>query len=1152
MPEQFYDSYANEQALQDQTKRILKMFDRVEAGVVRLKNLGIDINASKSVKGVNELTVAFKEQNETIKQQQKELNDLAAKLSKYTAEGSKQAEEIRQVTKLQKGLTAEEAKQTLLRQGASESLIKMKTANAELAKSLKLRLAISQAAEGSEQKLTLQYQKATLILGKLSKAQRESDRGKALSQFAASLKKELDSIQQKVGNFKGNVGNYANSLSSLFSKVADEIKRLKAEQDKITQRTIVQGFVTAEDQAALDKATNAISELGTVMASAEKPGQSLQKTVRQIGFAVGNLASAGNQTEEFLNTFKVEAAKAKDAARDIREEIEALSSDTRKLDLAAGAVTTLADGFQAAYSASALFGGENEEQQKILTKLVAVQGVANSIRSIGNEITRRGTAANKAYNFVIKQGEILFGKGSTAAQRFGVALKAIAVVAVITFLIKIVESMNLFADAQEEAIDRTKRLNEAMTDLNDVYSKQTEIIGQAANDNLRLLRAELSSAEARGASAIELFNLKKKIADEEADIIDKQIDDVIRRAEAEEFNYTAGQEGIKGEDALVNAYIHFNEKYAETLKQLEVLQKKRVNILNLGGAASDTEDIEKEIEAENTKLQFYKSKVDDYANISQKQLDAVTAQDNLRLAEAKRIADAEKKASLDLFLYKQDLIKQQAELDSSTDSPYSVKTKLEAAKKIADAEIKSINKQRTYDLSQQDLAASQRVLIDLKANDEIAKARNDLSIRLIQIQVDENNKRKAYAEQGVTDFETDMADRAQREQDALQTAFEKEQDLLKIQYSQSEQLAAKNFKDGLTTKEGYDEAKLKNEKEYQRLVLESQIRFYETQIALLKAAGKDTTAMQAALEEARAAIATGEVEVATASADQLKSILEQTKQNYIDTYKQIAEIFSNVIGGLAEKEKQRINDQIELIDKKKAREIEAANASTDSEEKKAARITIIEARAQIAKEALARRQRQIDRQTAIADKAFKVLQITTDTIQAVAKIKAALSIAIGTSLTNPLAAASVPLLSSQLALTIAGGIAAVTSVLAQPLPKFASGTESSPAGKALVGEEGAELGVDRSGKLHYWNKPTIADLKEGTKIFPADVTRDLVSSSKVVIRESRTVDRTQQVDRTQEEMLWELKQIRKKQANINIFNDRNIETTVYYQQHLKN
>lgn len=68
--------------------------------------------------------------------------------------------------------------------------------------------------------LRLEYGKLTAQITNLSRAERESNFGKNLIKNAASVKKEIDGIEQSVGRFTGNVGNYKSALNGFVGILA--------------------------------------------------------------------------------------------------------------------------------------------------------------------------------------------------------------------------------------------------------------------------------------------------------------------------------------------------------------------------------------------------------------------------------------------------------------------------------------------------------------------------------------------------------------------------------------------------------------------------------------------------------------------------------------------------------------------------------------------------------------------------------------------------------------------------------------------------------------------------------------------------------------------------------------------------------------------
>lgn len=81
-----------------------------------------------------------------------------------------------------------------------------------------------------------------------------------------------------------------------------------------------------------------------------------------------------------------------------------------------------------------------------------------------------------------------------------------------------------------------------------------------------------------------------------------------------------------------------------------------------------------------------------------------------------------------------------------------------------------------------------------------------------------------------------------------------------------------------------------------------------------------------------------------------------------------------------------------------------------------------------------------------------------------------------------------------IAATIATAAAQIAAIQSRTIPEFFKGTKSSPEGPAKLAERGPEL-TFKNGKWQYFKKPTISWLSQGTRVFTADETAQLVQSN---------------------------------------------------------
>jgi len=308
MASNLYNKFADLQALEAEKDKILSIFNEIRSGVKSLSDLGINLDASKSKKDVDELM-----------RQTERLKNLQGDYGKQLAVVKLQQQELNKANK-------EAAKDVL---GLTNEYDKLKKAVTD--------------AQNEAKKLQAQ---ALIDPSK----QQQAD---AASESAAKLAQQLNEINKKTGDFRGNVGRYAESLSDGFEAVRAEIAKLQKEQQGLqdfSKRNPV-GFQLQGGAERLNQVNGALQQLNTTAQIGFQTNGNLTQQVRQLEKAYQNMAVSGNQSNEFLDQFKTFVAQAKDQLEDLRGEIKALSSHTCVFDQKASGVKFLAAGFRAGASA---------------------------------------------------------------------------------------------------------------------------------------------------------------------------------------------------------------------------------------------------------------------------------------------------------------------------------------------------------------------------------------------------------------------------------------------------------------------------------------------------------------------------------------------------------------------------------------------------------------------------------------------------------------------------------------------------------------------------------------------------------------------------------------------------------------------------------
>jgi len=156
-------------------------------------------------------------------------------------------------------------------------------------------------------------------------------------------------------------------------------------------------------------------------------------------------------------------------------------------------------------------------------------------------------------------------------------------------------------------------------------------------------------------------------------------------------------------------------------------------------------------------------------------------------------------------------------------------------------------------------------------------------------------------------------------------------------------------------------------------------------------------------------------------------------------------------------------------------------------------------------ERAAKKKGEILRKQAAADKAAALINIAINT--AVAAMKVAGQTGVG-------AAVAVPLI-------VALGAAQAAAVLAQPIPQYEKGTDFAKGGPSIVSEKGPELAIEPGGRAYLTPRiPSLVDVKRGTEIVPADITKSLLGYA--AVRTAAPNLKDQEVDK----LLTEIKGMR--------------------------
>lgn len=1049
-----------------------------------------------------------------------------------------------------KGLYTEEARQI----AALKAQIQQQ--NKELSQSAKLKL----AEAGSNQRLDATI---AVLTTKLNKLNQTTEEGKAKAEKYKIAIDRLFDLRKGNADSKTaqslNVGNYERSAKIIVDALEKEKQKLEelektrvrvqnagasyspaASSGSSINRTTITGFAGGGALSGIQQGASAankeLEQLDIQIANSRKVIEGFTRVTEQKSFlnlagdavdatqefkalqkALINLERDGLGNTEGANKLRKELAELKYQISDTKAEIKALSSNTRSFDLFAGSVSFLADAFQTAAGAATLFGASEEDVAETIKTLIAIQTLANGVKGIANELTTRGTAANKVYAFAQNQVSIAMDSTAAAGARLRAAVLSIGIGALIIGIGLLISNFEKIKDAilgttraqkllNESQKEYNKGITEAIQKVNDVkvafdlakqgviskdeaLKKYNDTLGDAFGKTNDLLTAEKNVAE-KAEAYIKITGLKAQAnalfalsAQQTAKALTASNEDNVGFFDkikagfkgyfgdykgALETTLEAQKEGTKEAQETANANADILKNQGESLLKQAADLAKSFNIVTQSGQSG--------INKSSSSIQAQKQQLSEKIN---------TEFDIYKLGQERKIRLLDEEINNDRTHYldkitllgqfikeSTDLVDEQEKYDIKkiNDKLSRDKKNLEDEKKKKGADVAGINAEikRLTENAEQEI------------NLVVANAKNK------RLEIEDNfGKRKKEIQQNQLDVSKQFADQ-------------------EVEYEEFTNNVIKKINEGRS----------KSYLDLQKRQLE------QTQ----------------ELENIRA-------EIIKKSAAGIEDILFTALKNRNDA------------------KQKELDDDIARIDARTQKEIEAINNSALSEEEKRKKINDIEKQSVFDKENIEKKKADLEKKRKAIEKTSALATIATETATSIFDIqrKAAQARAQAALLAaNPATAAYAPaaFASSALILAQIPSVLAGAAIGLAKIAFFKDGTDYAPKGRAVYGEEGRELVIPPIGRPYLSPAvPTLTNLMGGEKIFNADITRDVLNA--IGFTQSLALNGllTQpiQIDNTDllEEAVYQLRSLNKKPPLILQVQD-GLEATAWYNNNFKN
>lgn len=1049
-----------------------------------------------------------------------------------------------------KQLEAAQAKLNTLNSQQAKQLAAVKVQQQQRNKELRDEARLNSEATGAYQKLAITLERLKGEYKDLVTLEKENTvEGKKLKTEIDSLTTVFEKANTSVKDFRFNVGNYPGAAKT----IVDALEKARAKTEALTKTMGDTHPATQAARRELDGLTR-ITENPGFLNLAGKGGDA-NRELRQLTKSLIELERGGLGSSQVAIDLRGQLASLSDQVSDTRAEIKALASDTRTFDLFAGAVNIVADSFQAAAGTIGLFSDSEEEVAQITKNLIAIQAVSNGIKGIANELTTRGTAANKIYAFYQNQVAIATNTTAAATARLGAGFKLLASGLIIGAIIAIVANFSKLKNLLSNLTKEQALNNDINKKAIEGYVKekvQVEALArEAKNENTTKQRKKEIIVQLNQISPTYFGNIKT-----EQDLHEKltgAVSDYIRAIELKARAEVAYQKLVEAEAPIIERRIKLEQdlEHARTAR-FDTEERRQKQIAGLERTIATGSD--KILQALLKQVGPVRKVVDDI----NKELDALGGDPD---GSGVKVLENENKNLLELQKIKLGIIIDTNQRISSNEEK-TQDDRLKAIMRSEQAQLRIIDVNRRQALENSQLTASDIQVIEANANAariktqreflqqrinlikqyaereltaqlQITKTsielRSEKSLRVaddekknldvrLKANVDFFNDQKALIV-AQRDFELQNKTLTESERLSIQKKADSELLFLQLDFiKKSNDIANSGLEQGQQNSINRNAARrdtllanlereradgLVNEEDYQRKRLDIEFRYAQSEIKILiattrekldirKAAGEDVTDLLAQL-------AAYERQLEEDSVEHTRQTEEQKFQIRMERLQKIGEISANIfsfIGELSQiqydTEKARITEAIAEIEKKRDAELASINASALSEQEKADKIQILNATVQAQKEQQERRLRQLEADRARFERVVTIQRIIADTAAAVVA-------ALGAKPYTPLNIA--------LAATVGAlGAAQLARVIATPLPRFAHGTDDAPGGLSVVGDANrSELVREPGGKMWVTPKvPTVMNVPKHSIVYPD--ARLMLESGLVVNRNGRLVE----------------------------------------------
>lgn len=977
-----------------------------------------------------------------------------------------------------------------------------------------------QSSEGSYQQLSLQLERMKIAYKQMNDEEAKSTGGKKLATEIQQLDTYLKEASASMGEHQRKVGQYENAAKGLRTEYRNMI-------EEIALLTLQYRALTEEEQKSASG-----KELQQKIDEMIQKASTLKDAMADVQDSVSKGASdtfAFDAISQGIDAIVSSMGAATGAAHLLGisdKELEEIQTDLQAAFVISNSIIRIQTALQ---KQSSLMKGVAAIQEAALVKATNLNTAAQGKNII---VTKAATVAQAAFNLVAKANPYV--------------LLAMALVTVVGALV-------LFAKGSSKAAEEQKKLLEYEEEHRKYLEYRAQLLTSNSDENIKSLQRELSIAKSRKASLSETRAIEDKIFNERITrnkILTKfyknevdNIDNNRKKLEAYQNGLdTVNKEIQKGsKKVLVDFELNGKMRKVDIQTAKEILQKKvddtqsKIQI----GVELVTENKDLESEQESIRNQ----RIEENRQIADKEKSLIRKAEDEKV---QLIGDGFTRQRLQTaasFQRRIEDLKQQLK----TESNLTVK-----GRQAINEQIKALEQQQAKDLEDINRKQQQTELEEYRRTQDVVISIQEEGVKkkLMIAQVEYERQVQDLQNQIVNDdtlTEKQIAalyDRItllgkQYQKEKTQIIINENNRLAETEISNLSTTALKEqnildekYKAGKISKENYEKESLAITAKYSKEAIRLQIAQAEAELAKLDINSERAKELQDAIDNLKAQLDNLDIgtfdekdkaiakftnalqnmqsvaqdslgdtaDIFSVFADVINKFVESGVSNFGKFWEEldptekasmILQATAQLMNGITSIMTSAFDAHIEQIEKEQEKNEEAAE-----EEKE--RIEDMVNSGVITKEVGEARKRAADKTT--ADKNKELDKQKAELEQKQAKWQKANSIVqttIATSLAIMQAFAQAGPIAGPILAAVIGamGAAQVAMIAAQPIPKYAKGTDSHPGGLAIVGDGGRQEVIETDNGAYITPSiPTLVDLPKRAKVIP-----DLIDYRKMVL-----------------------------------------------------